>query len=407
VTGAFWVAQEGLRDRVPFGGFPWGRLAFSQAGSPLLRFAVLGGAPLVTFLVAAAGGLLVAGGYQLVGRDRGLGWSRGRGWWPGAAAAAGAPLLVLLGFAVPLAHPGGKAVTVAVIQGNVPRMGLEFNAQRRAVLDNHVNATLELAGQVAAGKAAQPDLVIWPENASDIDPLVPEDEDARLQINRAADAIKAPILVGAVLNGPGDHARNAGIVWLPGSGPVSPMYVKQHPVPFAEYMPLRSVARLVTNKVDLVRSDFVAGDRPGVLPMGAATVGDVICFEVGYDDLVRAAVDGGGQLLAVQTNNADFNTAEAEQQLAMVQLRAVEHGRDGLMASTVGVSAFVTADGRAYDATTLNTRAILVRQLRLGQERTLASDIGPAPEFALVGVAVVALACALLIRRRHPAQEEQ
>ena len=43
-------------------------------------------------------------------------------------------------------------------------------------------------------------------------------------------------------------------------------------------------------------------------------------------------------MLAVQTNNATFDEAEARQQLAMVRLRAVEHGRDALMASTVGVS---------------------------------------------------------------------
>ena len=35
-TGTLWVLQEALRDRTPFGGFPWGRLAFSQGDSPLL-----------------------------------------------------------------------------------------------------------------------------------------------------------------------------------------------------------------------------------------------------------------------------------------------------------------------------------------------------------------------------------
>src|SRR5262249_38625214 len=58
VTAVLWVGQEALRDRAPFGGFPWGRLAFSQSDSPLLRLASLGGAPLVTFAVALAGGLL-------------------------------------------------------------------------------------------------------------------------------------------------------------------------------------------------------------------------------------------------------------------------------------------------------------------------------------------------------------
>jgi apolipoprotein N-acyltransferase len=390
-TGVLWVGEEALRDRLPFGGFPWGRLAFSQPDAPTLRLAALGGAPLVTFAVALAGGLLALALWSAGQRPRRA--------VSVAVPAATAVLVALVGFVVPASHPGGPAVNVAVVQGNVPRMGLEFNAQRRAVLDNHVSATLDLARRVASGQAPQPDLVVWPENSSDIDPLIPDDADARDQINRAADAIKAPILVGTLLEGPGDHLRNVAIVWNPGSGPQSPIYVKQHPVPFAEYMPLRSLARMVTDKVDLVRSDFVPGDRTGVLSVGPATVADAICFEVAYDDLVRSAVTGGGQLITVQTNNADFNTAEARQQLAMVQLRAVEHGRDGLMASTVGVSAFVTADGRVLDATRLNTRAVLLRQLNLGGDRTLATTIGPLPEFVLSGFAVAVLVVAAFRRR--------
>jgi apolipoprotein N-acyltransferase len=392
-TAVFWVAQEALRDRIPFGGFPWGRLAFSQGDSPVLRFASLGGAPLVTFVVALCGGLLALAGWRAWASSR-------RTRLVGVVAALGAVAVALVGLAVPLAHPSGRAVNVAVIQGNVPRLGLEFNAQRRAVLDDHIDATRKLAQRVAAGTAAQPDLVIWPENSSDIDPLIPQDSDARSLIDEVANEIKAPILVGTLLEGPGDHLRNVGIVWQPGTGPTSPYYVKQHPVPFAEYMPMRSLARMVSKRVDLVTEDFAAGNRPGVLNMGAATVGDVICFEIGYDDLVRSAVQGGGQLITVQTNNADFNTAEARQQLAMVQLRAVEHGRDALMASTVGVSGFVTSDGQVLDATAFNTQAALDRQLRLGQERTLATLLGPVPEFVLAGFAVLLLVAATVVRVR-------
>jgi len=310
-----------------------------------------------------------------------------------------ATALVLSGLLVPTAAPHGPAVTVAIVQGNVPRLGLEFNAQRRAVLDNHVDATLDLAAQVAAGKSRRPDLVIWPENASDIDPLIAEDADARARISQAADAIRAPILVGTLLYGPGDHTRNVALVWQPGTGP-GDTYVKRHPVPFAEYMPLRSLARLVSDRVDLVRSDFVGGDRPGVLRVGPARVGVAICFEVAYDGLVRDTVTGGAQLLAVQTNNADFDPAEAGQQLAMVRLRAVEHGRDAVMVSTVGISAFVDAGGHTSDVSGFNTRAVAVRELRLGGARTLASELGPAVEYMLVGLGVLAFAGAGFIRRR-------
>jgi apolipoprotein N-acyltransferase len=274
------------------------------------------------------------------------------------------------------------------------------------VLDNHVDATLDLAARVRDGRAPRPDLVVWPENSSDIDPLIAEDADARARIDQAADAIGAPILLGTLLDGPGDHLRNVSLVWQPGSGPAAQYYVKRHPVPFAEYMPWRSLARLVSDRVDLVRSDFVPGDRAGVLRVGPATVGVAICFEVAYDGIVRDTVTGGAQLLAVQTNNADFDPAEASQQLAMVRLRAVEHGRDALMVSTVGISAFVDAGGQAYDSSGFDTRAVAVRALNLGTGRTLADEIGPVGEYMLGGLGVLALVGAGFLRRRRLAAEK-
>ncbi|MGH3647238.1 MAG: apolipoprotein N-acyltransferase [Micromonosporaceae bacterium] len=406
LTGVLWVAQEALRSRAPFGGFPWGRLAFSQADSPLAWWAAVGGAPLVTFGVALAGGLLAAVGWYAAGvwrpraePDRAVPVATtGRHpWWTRGAALTGTAVLVVLsGLAVPYTPPAGVPVTIAIVQGNVPRIGLDFNAQRRVVLDNHVDATMALADRVAAGRAAQPELVIWPENSSDIDPLV--NEDAYQRISEAATAIDAPILVGAVLRGPGEQASNAGLVWLPGDGPTD-RYVKRHPVPFAEYLPMRPLVRMITEKADLA-GNFAAGDRPGVLRVGPAVLGDVICFEVAYDNLVRETVTGGAQLIVVQTNNATFNESEALQQLAMVRLRAIEHGRPALMASTVGVSGFVAADGTVTDASGFNTRDVAVRTVRLGEGRTLATRMGVLPELLLSLAALVAVGAAVTLRRR-------
>jgi apolipoprotein N-acyltransferase len=394
-----WVAQEALRARAPFGGFPWGRLAFSQSDAPTLALAGVGGAALVSLAVAAAGGLLAYAVGQL---------AAARAVTRAVVAAAGGALAVTLaGLVVPAAAPGGRAVTVAVVQGNVPRLGLDFNAQRQAVLNNHVAATVALAQRVRAGQVPQPDLVVWPENASDIDPL--RDAGAAAAIDDAAHAIGVPILVGAVLSGPGEgRSRNAGVVWPAGGAPGAQpdqMYLKQHPVPFAEYLPLRPIvepiAQAVTNEAKLLRTDFVAGTGPGVLTLGPAKVGDVICFEVAYDGLVRDTVLAGAQLLAVQTNNATFDESEAMQQMAMVRLRAVEHGRDSLMASTVGVSGFVTSDGNVHDASGFNTDAVLVRDLRLGTGTTLATRLGPWPEALLTLGAVALLVAAGVARRRR------
>ncbi|MCG5470816.1 apolipoprotein N-acyltransferase [Micromonospora sp. LAH09] len=432
LTGLLWVGQEALRDRTPFGGFPWGRLAFSQDTSPLLRLAALGGAPLVTFAVALVGGLLVtavwrgwaaartapadtpqdaaapqnadrpqdADSPQDAGGPQGV--TRARRWTPVAVPAAVAVALTAGGLLVPVATAGsGATVTVAIVQGNVPRLGLDFNAQRQAVLNNHVDATIELAARVSAGQQRQPDLVVWPENSSDIDPL--RNPTAGARISQAADAIGAPILVGAVLLGPGvGQVRNAGILWRPGTGAdLDQLYTKRHPVPFAEYVPLRDVARMVSKQVDLIRADFVPGSTPGVVRAGPAVLGDVICFEVAYDEVVRDTVTGGAQLLVVQTNNATFDVAEARQQMAMVRLRAVEHGRPALMASTVGVSGFVAPDGRVSDATGFNTREVVVRQVRLDDGRTLATRLGWWPEVALAALAAAALVGAAVLRRRQ------
>lgn len=403
MTGALWVAQEALRGRVPFGGFPWGRLAFSQADSPLLGLAAWGGTPLVTFAVAVAGGLLLAGLWRP--------WRRRAAWMRAAACLAGAVVVALSGSVVPLGVAGSTGTaTVAIVQGNVPRLGLDFNAQRRAVLNNHVTATMQLADQVAAGAVRQPDLVVWPENSSDIDPL--RDPEAAAWISAAADAVKAPILVGAVLAGPGERqVRNVGLLWYPGVGPDrEQMYVKRHPVPFAEYVPMRNIARLISKEVDRVPNDFVPGSKPGVVRVDGLVVGDVICFEVAYDGVVRDTIVGGAQLLAVQTNNATFNEAEARQQLAMVRLRAVEHGRTALMASTVGVSGFVGPDGRVSGETGFFTSELVVQQVRLGEGRTLATRLGVWPEtvlsLAAVGVLVGAAVLGRRTRRVGPADAE-
>ena len=53
-VAGWWVAAEALRDRWPYA-FPWGRLAMSQAGAPTAPWTAIGGAPLLSFLLALAG----------------------------------------------------------------------------------------------------------------------------------------------------------------------------------------------------------------------------------------------------------------------------------------------------------------------------------------------------------------
>jgi len=406
-TAALWVADEAVRGRFVLGGFPWGRLGFSQTSGPLLSLAAYGGVPLVGFAVALAGALLAAAVLALHRAWRATVTATLQGPAAGLRAVGGSVVLLL---AVPLVGAlawlpvpgasltaGGPTRTVAVIQGNVPRAGLEFNAQRRAVLDNHVQRTLELAAAVEAGDQPRPDVVLWPENSSDIDPYT--NSDASSEIGRAARAVGAPILVGAVVDGPGEKLSNTAIVWDPSRGP-GDTYVKRHPVPLAEYVPARSFFRFFSDKVDLVRRDFAAGHHVGVLDAGGARLGDLICFEVVYDGLVNDVVDGGAGMIVVQTNNATFgHTDESAQQLAMSRLRAVEFGRTVAVAATSGISAIVAPDGSIARSSSLFTPDVFVERIAQRHSTTVAQRLGAAPEWVLSALGAAGLVMAGLQRR--------
>lgn len=380
-----WVLQELVRGTVPYGGFPWARLAFSQADSPLARWAAIGGAPLITFVVA-----LVAVPLVLLVVTRRL-----------PVVALALALVVGLGsWAVPVPTSGDSTARVGLVQGNVPRPGLDFNAERRQVLDNHVAGTLELAAD-----HEDLDLVIWPENASDIDPL--RNPDAKAQIDRAVDAVDTPVIVGAILDEPSPAVSNASLLYRPDGGEPE-RYIKQHPVPFAEYVPHREFYRLFSDKVDLVRVGFAKGEEDVAFRIegegGTFSAIPTICFEVAYDGLMRDAVrhgedQGYPSLLVVQTNNATFgHTAESTQQYAISRIRAIEHGRSVAHVSTVGVSGFVNPDGSSTPTTELFTAAQPVDDVVLRSGLTVSDRLGPWVEWAS-GLLVVG-AGALRLRKR-------
>lgn len=376
-----WVGMEELRSVWPFGGFPWGRLAFSQADSPLARWAWAGGVPLLSALVVVGGALLALGLLALRRLDLG--------------AASGSVLLVaaLLGSAllVPLdtRDEAGRLV-VGAVQGNVPNRGLDSFAQEREVLENHVAGTYALAEEHGTGAL---DVVLWPENGSDIDPRA--DAAAAEAVGAAARAVDAPVLVGTLEYPPDGGRYNVALLWDPQTGPGA-AYAKQRPAPFAEYIPFRDVARRFSDAVDRVRTDMLPGTEPAVLDVPVDRLGrDVpigvgICFEVAYDRIIRESVQLGAELLVIPTNNATFGvTDESTQQLAMSRIRAIEHGRATVQISTVGVSALITPNGHVLEQTDLFTAATLVDDLALRTTLTPATRYGDVLTWGLRALAVV------------------
>jgi len=340
-VAALWVLVEGLRSRYPWGGFAWGRLGFAQPDTPFGPSAALLGMAGTSFLVALTGTLLLALAIALRQGPRTAVLVR--------TVAVVVVSLVVVGIGVLLprwaSSSAAQTAIVAIVQGGTPQLGMGAMDVRRAVLQNHADQTAALAVAIDSGEVPQPELVLWPENSSDIDPFI--DADAGAQIMAAARQVGAPILVGAVLEVPEDpaHIRNAAVEWDPVVG-TDEVYVKRHLVPFGEFVPYREALARYIDRLQRVSRDFEPGDVPGNMMIGGIPTGVVICFEVSNDAVVRDVVAQGAQLIAVLTNNATFGgTAQPEQQLQIERMRAIETYRVVAVAATSGISAVIGPSG--------------------------------------------------------------
>ena len=450
---AAWVAGETLRALFPFGGFPWGGVAFTQPDGPLLPIAAVLGEAGLTLAVPLAGFALAElvrrgwwlrqrrplSGDEVSGDGVAPGWrgTRRRAYLaetitavdgadpvtpvtavPADLVTAARPLrtvaalvlpVVLLGLPFlgglasrPAVQTGAGAPTapIGMVQGNVPQPGLDFEVRAGLVLQMHADETTKLAAAIRAGTVPAPRLVLWPENASDLDPY--HDPAAAAVIDQAAKEVGVPILVGAVVRADQpDRVYNMGIVWSPVTGP-GQTYTKRHPVPFAEYIPWRSFFRFFSDKVDLVQSEFLPGHRPGNLDIAGVPVGDVICFEIVEDDLVHDVISGGAQVLVVQTNNATFGyTDETFQQQAMSRVRAVEYGREVLITATSGVSAVIRPDGSVASTVGLYTPGFMVPEVPLITATTPGTVLGAPALWLFTAATPLALIGAVLLERRR------
>ena len=343
------VMLEEIRNRFPFGGFGWVRIAYTQADAPYSKIAAIGGASALSALA------LVSSLILFIALKRRF------------AVITLIPFLLLL---IPI-HLNSVATTkVLMIQGNVPQMGLDFNSRAKAVFYNHFERT-----QAELAKDSNVDFVLWPENSVDVDPFTNED------VKKALDSIDKPLIIGAIM-GKGNKLLNTSILW---GGELPPIYVKQHLTPFGEYIPLRSLASKISPYTDRV-TDFEPGQKQVLFTIKSAVIAPIICFELVDDQLLHEAAVSAN-ILAVQTNSATFGmSAESAQQLSITRVRAIEHGRNIVSVSTTGYSAVINSDGKVVQKSSMGTAETIRAEVELLEGKTPRDAAG---DWALVGVLFV------------------
>ena len=333
------VIGEEIRNRFPFGGFGWGRIAYSQADAPYSNIAYYGGAIAISAVTTALALFILA----LIQKN--------------FKPVLLMPLLLLL---IPINVVSQNQTDVLMVQGNVPQYGLDFNSRATEVFYNHVKET-----DKALAEKQNVDFILWPENAVDVDPF--KNETVTSELNK----YQTPLIIGAIVD---NNAKtlNTSIVWNKNG---KEMYAKQHLTPFGEYIPLRSLARVFSPLVDQV-DDFSPGNQSKIFTIGKAKVAPVICYEL-IDDSILEKAAKSSNLLAVQTNSATFGrSAESAQQLSMTRIRAIEHSRNIASVSTTGFSAIINYKGEILQKTSMGTAEHIYASIGLIDSTSVRDRLG-------------------------------
>ena len=320
--------MEEIRNRFPFQGFGWARIAYSQADAPYAKIAAHGGAVALSAITVLIGLVLFYLSHKQL-RILVL-----------------LPILIVL---IPSNVQMSQTTQTLMIQGNVPKLGLDFNSRAKEVFFNHVKET-----DIALKENRKVDFILWPENSVDVDPF------RNPEVFEALNSYKVPLIVGAIV-GRDNEILNTSILWTKESQNV---YIKQHLTPFGEYIPLRSLASKISPFVDDVR-DFSPGNESTIFTVDKAKIAPVICYELLDDEILEKAAKSSN-LLAVQTNSATFgDSAQSAQQLQMTRIRAIEHSRNILSVSTTGYSAVIDYNGKVLQKSDMGTAQHLYAEIGL------------------------------------------
>ena len=258
---------------------------------------------------------------------------------------------------------------VVIVQGNSPCPGAKnrCNNERQKIYDSHLLQTQSLNGDF--------DLVVWPESSTGFnnDPGI----HTRVQNDISIEALRLDsyFLIGGDRPVQKKYFENYGI-FINKNGEVVDQYLKQHPVPFGEYIPFRKYLDWIPS-LSLVPRDMIKGDGQKIFGVNDTKISAVISFEGSFQRYIRNSVLEGAELIVILTNQASYGeSGMSDQFILMSMANAISNERPIVHAAITGKSAFIDHNGKVISKTQLFETGTLSETLEARQKETPYSKYG-------------------------------
>ncbi len=365
IPGA-WVLLELVRSYVPFSGFPWALLGYSQfPWKPFIQVAELGGVYLV-------GGIVLMGNvslYQALKRKELL---------PVLFTAVILTNCLLWGAwrMGNLDHPADvKPLRAAVAQANIP--------QDKKWMYEMVDPTIDIYSRLIRSAVRDgAEIVVCPETSCPF--FLFREWAPTSRVVLLSQELGTKLVVGSPAREDGQYFNR---MWLIDRGMIGGFYDKVHLVPFGEYLPLQSLIRPFFSGLTKEVGDFATARSPS--PIG--DIGVMICFESIFPGIARDLCNRGAVYLVNASNDAWFKTwSTPEQHLQMASFRAIESRRWLLRSVNHGISAIVDPKGRIVKELGLLKEGFLIADITPRTALTFYTRFGPLIAFLWAGLAAIA-----------------
>lgn len=246
-----------------------------------------------------------------------------------------------------------QPLSVSVIQANLSMRDKWDENLFWQLLQHYQTETEKLLGT---------QLIVMPESAIPLPPSYIEDFLQNLH-QKAKDSGSA-ILLG--IPKPTRHDENSYYNALISLGRAKGSYLKQHLVPFGEYIP--SALQTISEWLAVPDANLVPGQtNQPLVKVQKHSIATLICYELAYGDLLRQQLPSAEWIVSISDDGWFGHSLAMYQQLQMAQVRSLQTGRYQVVANNDGLSSLIDNQGElvaslpAFSAGTLKATLLPMR----------------------------------------------